>query len=146
MATRRGPTKGSRILVKLPFGTNRAPKGTIKGVSSLVKVKEGIADLLGLKALTKIPESKVTFKTAAGSRTVTRVQKLGSYRQQSITLILKKPTTIKGSKGLYDTVSLPLGSGCTISDAVKWLQENKSSIVIGVRTVSGSRIQWGESK
>lgn len=145
MATRKGPTKGGRILVKLPFGTNRAPKGNVKGVSSLVKVKEGIADLLGLKPLTKIPESSVSIKTAAGQRSFKRVQNLGSYRRESITLILKKPTTIKGSSGTYKTVSLPLGSGCTISQAVAWLQNNKSNIIIGIRTVNGNKIQWGES-
>lgn len=144
MATRNGPTKGGRILVKLPFGKNKAPTSKTRGVSSLVKIKEGVATFLGFKPLSKLPETTIKIKTAAGERTVTRVQNLGSYRRESVTLILKKPTTIPGSKGTYKTLSLPLGSGCTISQAVKWLQANKSNDVIGIRTKDGNRIQWGK--
>ncbi|MEA5516204.1 hypothetical protein [Nodularia sp. UHCC 0506] len=142
MATRRGPTKGGRVLVKLPFGRNTPPKGRQRGLSSLVKVKEGVADLLKLKPVTSIPTAKVTFKTASGSKTVTRIRNVGSYRQQSVTLIFAKPQTIKGSRGQYDTVSLPLGSGCTVTDAVIYFQKNFPNIV-GIRTQSGNRIQWG---
>jgi hypothetical protein len=145
MATRKGPTKGGRILVKLPFGTNRAPAGKIKGVSTLVKVKEGVAELLGFQPLKDIPQKNVTIKTAAGSRTFKRVQNLGSFRRASVKLILAKPTPIKGSTGTFKTVSLPLGSGCTVSEAAKWLQDNKSKLCIGIITPDGNRIQWGQA-
>ncbi|MDB9374308.1 hypothetical protein [Nodularia sphaerocarpa] len=142
---RRGPTKGGRVLVKLPFGKTLAPTNKSRGLSQLVLVKEGVADYLKLKPVDKIPSSKVTFKTAAGSRTVDRVKNVGSYRGESVTLIFGKPQSIKGSSGSYKTVSLPLGSGCNITDAVEYFQSNFPNIV-GLRTRNGHRIQWGVSK
>jgi hypothetical protein len=52
--TKRGPTKGARVLVKLPFGRTVAASGKKPGKSQLVRVKEGVAQELGLKLLGKM--------------------------------------------------------------------------------------------
>ncbi|WP_414529116.1 hypothetical protein [Nodularia chucula] len=132
-------------MVKLPFGRTVAPTNKSGGLSQLALIKQGVADLLKLKPVDKIPTGKVSMKTASGTATFTRVKKVGSYRGESVTLIFAKPQAIKGSTGTYKTVSLPLGSGCNITDAVTYFQSNFPNI-IGLRTRNGHRIQWGESK
>lgn len=138
--TKRGPTKGSRVLVKLPFGrttTGKNPKG------QLVLVKQGVAKELGFTPVKQLPTKQVTFKTAAGSRTVTRISQ-GSFKRKSVKLIFEKPRSIFGSKGTYKTVSLPMPSGVTVNDIVKYFHTGagKSKNVIALVTPDGKRIQW----
>lgn len=141
MATRKGPTKGARVLVKLPFGRDNVP-----GKSKLVRVKENVAKELGFKPVTTLPTKKVTAKTAKGSATSTRITAQGSMRRASITLIFNKPKTIGKSPGTYKTVSLPLGSGCTVTDAILYFQKNgKSKGIVGIRTPAGQTIRWDTS-
>lgn len=141
MATKKGPTKGGRILVKLPFGRDAKASGKKPGKSTYVRMKEGVAKELGFKPVTSIPTITVTGKTG----TYKRISVSGSFRQASITLIFDKPKTIPGSAGTYKTVSIPLGTGCTITDAVKYF-EKAGKGVIGVRTQSGQTIRWDVSK
>ena len=141
MATRKGPTKGARVLVKLPFGRTVAPSGKKPGKGQYVRIKQGVAQELGFKPVTSLPTVKVTGKTGVYTRLGTR----GSYRQESVTLIFDKPKTIKGSSGTYKTVSLPLGSGCTITDAVKYF-EKQGKGVVGLRTKNGVEIRWDYDK
>ncbi|MFK0733474.1 MAG: hypothetical protein ACIWVG_20360 [Gloeotrichia echinulata HAB0833] len=140
MATsKKGPTKGGRILVKLPFGKEVKPSGKKPGKNQYVRVKQGVAKELGLDPVSKIPTVDITGKGGH----YTRIGITGSFRQQSITIIFTKARAIKGG-GSYKTVSLPLGSGCTVTDAVEWLQ--KKEFVAGVRTQSGQTIRWKETK
>jgi hypothetical protein len=60
-------------------------------------------------------------------------------------LIFAKPKSIKGSTGTYKTVSLPLGTGCTITDAVKYFEKQKNGVV-GLRTKHGVVIRWDYSQ
>lgn len=139
--TKRGPTKGGRILVKLPFGREEKASGKKPGKSQYVRIKENVAKELGFKPVTSIPTITVTGK----SKTYKRISVSGSFRQRSITLIFDKPKSISGSSGTYKTVSIPLGTGCTITDAVKYF-EKAGKGVVGVRTQSGQTIRWDTSK
>jgi hypothetical protein len=139
--TKRGPTKGARVLVKLPFGRTVAASGKKPGKSQLVRVKQGVAKELGLVPLKAIPTVKVTGK----SGTYTRIAATGSYRQESVTLIFDTAKSIKGSTGSYKTVSLPLGSGCTITDAVKYFEKSGKGVV-ALRTKNGVVIRWDYGK
>lgn len=141
MATKkRGPTKGARILVELPFGTEVKPVGKKPGKSKFVRIKQGVAQELGFKPA-DISYTNVTGKNG----NYTRVGSKGSFRGESITLIFDKPRTIKGSTGTYQTVSLPLGSGCTITDAVKYFQKAGKGVV-AIRSKSGSVTRWDYDK
>lgn len=137
MAAKRGPTKGNRLLVELPFAD--------KDKGNLVMLKQGVAKELGFKPATNIPVKKVTFKTAAGNRTAERLQ-LGSYKRRSVRLIFTKPRTIPGSKGNYKSVSLPLSRGASIADVVKYFSQEggKNKGVAALITPDGKRIQWKE--
>ena len=135
--TKRGPTKGARVLIKLPFGKDVKPSGKKPGRSTYVRMKEGVAKELGFKPVSSIPTIAV--------KGVRRVAVQGSYRQRSITLLLDKPKTITGSKGTYKTLSIPLGTGCTITDAVKYFEKKSGGTVVGIRTQSGQTIRWGFS-
>lgn len=141
--TRKGPTKGSRVLIKLPFGRTVAPKNGKGGKSQLIMLKAGVAKVLGFKPVTTMPSQKVTFKTAAGSRTTTRISQ-GSYRRKSVKLIFESPKSISGSSGTYKTVSLPVPNGVLISDIVNYFHKGagKSKGVIALVTSDGHRIQW----
>jgi hypothetical protein len=139
--TKRGPTKGARVLVKLPFGRTVAAAGKKPGKSQLVRVKQGVAKELGLTPVTSIPTIKVTGKNGS----YTRIAATGSYRQESVTLIFDSPKAIKGSTGTYKSVSLPLGSGCTVTDAVKYFEKNGKGVV-ALRTKSGVVIRWDYGK
>lgn len=147
MATRKkkGPTKGGRILVELPFGrVEKAVKGKSGGRSKLVKVKENVAAFLGFKAVTSLKTQQVTFKTAKGSATVKRIVSQGSYRRKSVTLLLDKAKSIGKAPYKYKSVDLPLGSGCTVTDAIVYFQKNgKSKGIIGIRTPDGVTHRWG---
>jgi hypothetical protein len=146
MVTRKGPTKGARVLVKLPFGRTVAASGKKAGKSQLVKVKENVAKELGFKPITTLPTKSVTFKTASGSATVKRVSATGSYRRKSVTLLFNKAKTVGKSPGTYKSVALPLGSGCTVTDAIVYFQKNgKSKGIVGIRTPDGVTIRWDES-
>lgn len=140
----RGPTKGSRILVQLPFGRERTGGG--KPASKLISIKQGVANVLGFKPITQIPTKNVRFKTASGSATSTRYQQ-GSYKRKSVRLIFKAPKTITGSKGSYKSVSMPVPSGVTLDDIVKYFHtgQGKAVGVIAMITPDGRRIQWGEA-
>lgn len=138
MATKkRGPTKGARVLVELPFGTEKAPSGKKPGKNKYVRVKQGIAQELGFKPVTVQPT-----RTIKGQKQVVNV---GSFRRESVTLIFDKPKTIKGSTGTYKTINLPLGSGCTITDAVEYFQKSGKGI-IGLRTADGQAYRWDYEK
>lgn len=139
--TRRGPTKGARVLVKLPFGKEVKATGKKPGKSQYVRMKEGVAKELGFKPVSSIPTITVTGKNG----TYKRLSVSGSFRQKSITLIFTAPRSIKGSTGQYDTVSIPIGTGCTVTDAVKYFEKNKS-FVAGIRTASGQTIRWKNSE
>ena len=145
MATKRGPTKGSRILVKLPFG--RAKTGGVHKASQYISIKQGVATILGFKPVTNVPTQKVKYKTAKGTATVTRRIE-GSYRQRSVRLIFSAPKSIKGSKGTFKSVSMPVPSGVTLDDIVKYFHvgAGKSKGVIGMITPAGKRVQWAEAK
>ena len=150
---KRGPTKGGRIPVKLPFGDTKKAvpgkdgKGVKPGKSQIVLMKQNVAKFLGLKPITQYDTVYVSTKTAAGEIPNKRIARMGSFRRESVTLILEKKTKIGDSPGLYKTVAVPLGSGCTISDAVKYFQENgKSKGIIGLRTANGQRYQWDFQK
>ncbi len=138
---RQGLTKGARILVKLPFGRTEKPKNGKPGKSQLVKVKENVAALLKFQAVKNFQTSKVTFKTASGSATVTRIKSQGSFRERSIKLIFSKARKVGKSPGTYKSVSLPLGSGCTITDAITYFQKNGPSLgIVGLTTPAGKTI------
>ena len=137
-----GPTKGGRILVELPFGTNVTATSGKEGKTKFVKIKENVAKFLGFNAVTKIQTQKITIKTAAGNRTFERVINRGSYRRESVTLILAKPTKIGNSPGNYKTINVPLGSGCTVTDAVTYFQTQTSKGIVGLRTPDGRTIRW----
>jgi hypothetical protein len=136
-AKKRGPTKGARVLIELPFGEEKAPAGKKPGKNKYVRVKQGIAQELGFKPVTIMPT-----RTVKG---VKRVVNIGSYRRESVTLIFEKPKIIKGSTGTYATVNLPLGSGCTITDAVEYFQKSGKGIV-GLRTSNGQVYRWDFEK
>jgi hypothetical protein len=143
MAKGKGPTKGSRILVKLPFGRTVAAKGKTPGKSQLVKVKENVAKELGFAAVKALETKSVQFKTAKGTATVKRISSVGSYRRKSVILLFKDAKKIGNSPGLYKSVSLPLGSGCTVTDAIVYFQKNgKAKGVVGIRTPDGVTIRW----
>ncbi|MEH2146256.1 hypothetical protein [Nostoc sp.] len=134
MATKkRGPTKGARVLVELPFGTEVKAAGKKPGKSKYIRVKEGIAKELGFKPVTTMPTVTVEGKK--------RVANIGSYRRVSVTLIFDKPRTIKGSTGTYASVNLPLGSGCTVTDAVQYFEKHAKGVV-ALRTASGQVYRW----
>ena len=141
--TKKGPTKGSRVLIKLPFGTTKNGTGGKPGKSQLIMLKSGVAKELGFKPVVQMPTQKVTFKTAAGSRTVTRLVQ-GSYRRKSVKLIFESPKTIAGSTGTYKSVSLPMPSGVVLNDIVQYFHKGagKSKGVIALVTADGHRIQW----
>lgn len=143
MATKRGPTKGSRVLVELPFGKTVKGKNGKGGKSKLIMLKQGVAKELGFKPVTTLPVQTVTMKTAAGSRTVKRLSQ-GSYRRKSVKLIFESPKTIAGSTGSYKTVSLPMPSGVTLNDIVQYFHKGagKSKGVIALISPDGKRIQW----
>lgn len=146
---RQGPTKGGRIPVKLPFGDTTAPSadGKKKGKNQIVLIKQNVAIFLGLKPITSYDTDTVSIKTAAGEKSAKRISRIGSYRRESVTLILDKARKIGKSTGLYKTVSVPLGSGCTVSDAIKYFQANgRSRGIIGLRTQQGQRYQWEFAK
>ncbi|WP_190445647.1 hypothetical protein [Tolypothrix tenuis] len=133
-------------MVKLPFGRTVASAKGKPGKSQLVRVKENVAKELGLKPITTLPTQSVTSKTAKGSATFKRVNAQGSYRRISITLIFSKAKTVGKSPGTYKTVALPLGSGCTVTDAILYFQKNgKSKGIVGIRTPAGQTIRWDTS-
>lgn len=140
-ALRQSPSKGSRVLVKLPFAALKTGGGEKAG--QLISIKQGVAKLLGFKPLTKAPTVKVKFKTAKGTATVTRLLQ-GSYKRRSVKLIFATPQVIIGSRGKFKSVSLPLCSGATIAGAVAYFQvgAGKDKKVIALVTPDGKRIQW----
>jgi hypothetical protein len=140
VAKKRGPTKGARILVELPFGTERKASGKVPGKTKFIRIKQGVAIELGFKPA-DISFTKVSGKN--GNYEV--VGSKGSFRGESVTLIFDKPKTIKGSTGTYKTVSLPLGSGCTITDAIKYFQKSGHGVV-ALRTKNGAVTRWGVDK
>jgi hypothetical protein len=153
MATKKGPTKGGRIPVKLPFGDTKKPvaaaggKAAKPGKSQIVLIKQNVAKFMGWKPITEYDIQTVSTKTAAGEVPNKRIARVGSFRRESITLILDKPRKIGDSPGTYKTVNIPLGSGCTVADAIKWFQANgKTKGIIGVRTANGQRYQWDFAK
>lgn len=136
MATRKGPSKGGRILVALPFGKDVAPSGKKPGKSKLVLVKSGIAKFLGFKAVTKLPTAKVKNQT--------KLRTVGSYRQRSITLLFENAQKVGDSS--YKSINVPLGSGCTVTDAVLYFRSQATSLkCVGVRTHNGKTYMWGET-
>jgi len=141
---RRGPTKGSRILVKLPFGSEKTSGGKL--ASQLIEVKQGVARVLGFEPIRVLPTKTVTFKTARGTARSTRFGR-GSWRRRSVKLIFKAPKTITGSTGTYKTVSLPLPSGVTLDDVIKYFHTGagKSKGVIALVSPDGKRFQWAEA-
>lgn len=142
MATRVGPTKGVRILVKLPFAEEKTGGG--KPAGNLIRVKSGVAKLLGFKS-TPAPKTEVSFKTASGTAKAERL-KGGAYKGRSVKLIFGQAKTIDGKK--YKSVSLPLSSGATIADTVKYFEsgEGKSKGIAGIITPHGKKIMWAEVK
>lgn len=137
---RRGPTKGSRVMVKLPFGRTKTGKNP---KSQYIMIKQGVAQALGFKPVTEIPKVTIKTKTAAGQRQITRLVQ-GSYRRRSVKLIFENPKTIKGSTGTYKSVSLPVPSGVVLADIVAYFQKGagKGKGVIGLVSSDGRRIQW----
>ncbi len=143
---KKGPTKGARILVKLPFGRTVAAAKGKPGKSQLVKVKENVAKELGFKATTTLDTKSVSMKTARGTATFKRVAAVGSYRRQSVTLIFKSAKTVGSSPGTYKSVALPLGSGCTVTDAIVYFQKNgKAKGIVALRTPDGVTVRWDSS-
>lgn len=142
MAARRGPTKGSRVLVELPFAKKKTSGGKVAG--TLVQMKQGVAEALGFTPVKTIPSSKVKFKTASGTATAVRLTK-GAYKRKSVKLIFKTPKTIKGSSGKYASVSMPISSGTTISAIVGYFNtgRGKGAGVIALVTPDGVKVQWG---
>lgn len=140
MATRVGPTKGVRILVKLPFAETKTGGG--KPAGDLIRVKSGVAKLLKFQAV-EAPRKEVTFKTASGTAKAERL-KSGAYRGRSVKLIFKQSKTIDGKK--YKSVSLPLCSGASIADVVKYFESGagKPIGVAGIITPHGKKIMWAE--
>lgn len=136
---KQGPTKGSRILVELPSPLADEKKG------NLISIKQGVATLLGFNPVAKIPRTEVTIKTAAGERKIERLRS-GSYRRRQVTLYFEKPQTVKGSKGKYKSVSMPIPSGTSIADVVEYFSSGagKNRKVAALKTPDGKRIQWGE--
>jgi len=148
MATKKkGPTKGGRILVKLPFGRTTKPvSGKSSGKNQLVKVKENVAKFLGFEAATELKTQTVSIKTAQGEKRAKRIVNQGSYRRESVTLLLDKARTIGKSPNKYKTINLPLGSGCTVTDAIVYYQTNgKSKGIVGIRTPDGVTHRWAAS-
>lgn len=141
---RRGPTKGSRILVKLPFGRAKTSGG--KPASQLIEVKQGVARVLGFEPVKALPVKTVSFKTASGTARAPRMGR-GSYKRKSVKLIFKAPKTIAGSTGQYKSVSLPIPSGVTLDDVVKYFHTGagRSKGVIALVSPDGRRIQWAEA-
>lgn len=146
---KKGPTKGGRIPVELPFGTDKAPKPAAggkpakPGKSRVVLIKQNVAKFMGWKPIKQYDTKTVSTDTAQGEVSNKRIGRVGSFRRQSVTLILDKARKIGNSAGTYKTVNVPLGSGCTIADAVKWFQANgKAKGIIGLRTANGQRYQW----
>lgn len=141
---RRGPTKGSRILVKLPFGRDKTSGG--KPASQLIEIKQGVANILGFDPVKTLPVKSVKFKTARGFANAPRYGR-GSYKRRSVKLIFKAPKTIKGSNGKYKTVSLPLPSGVTLDDVIKYFHTGagKNKGVIAMVSPDGKRFQWAEA-
>lgn len=148
MAKRKGPTTGGRILVELPFGKEVKPvEGKKGGKSKFIKLKQNVASFLGLKPSKEVETRTVSIKTASGEVKATRVVNIGSYRRKSVTLLLSKARKIGKSPNTYKTVDLPLGSGCTVSDAVIYYQKNgPAKGIIGIRTPDGATYRWGVEK
>lgn len=135
MTTRKGPSKGGRILVNLPFGRDVSAKGKKAGKSKLVLLKSGIAKFLNFPAIKNLPTTQVKGKK--------KIRTVGSYRQRSITLIFDKPQRVGGES--YKTINVPLGTGCTVTDAVMYFKSQATSLnCVGVRTHNGKTYMWGE--
>lgn len=145
MATKKkGPTKGGRILVDLPFGRNiKAVKDKTKAKNKLVKVKENVAAFLGFKGVTSLKTQQISVKTVQGEKKYKRVLNQGSYRRKSVTLLLDKAKSIGKAPYKYKSIDLPLGSGCTVTDAIVYFQTNgKSKGIVGIRTPDGVTHRW----
>ena len=139
MATKKGPTKGPRVLVKLPFGQTKKGENGKPGKSQYVRIKQDVAKALGFTVVSEIPTETVTIK----GKTIKRISVAGSMRRESITVIFTSKKTI-GKSGSYKTVSFPLGSGCTITDAVKHFEGQTS--VAAIRTSRGQTIRFRAEK
>lgn len=140
--TRVGPTKGARILVKLPFAEEKTGGG--KPAGTLIRVKSSVAKLLKFQAV-EAPRKEGSFKTASGTAKAERL-KSGAYKLRSVKLIFASKKSIDGKQ--YKSVSLPLCSGASIADVVKYFQSGagKPIGVAGIITPHGKTIMWAEVK
>jgi|SRR6476469_774461 len=133
-----GPTKGARIMVKLPFGKDKE-----KPATGLILIKSEVAKALKFKPVAKIPEKKVKMKTVAGERTYTRAIK-GSYKHASVKLLFAKPKTIGGKQ--YKSVSIPMASSTNLNDFINFFAEGEGKTlgVAGLVSRDGAKTQWAE--
>ncbi|BDA73065.1 hypothetical protein CAL7716_072310 [Calothrix sp. PCC 7716] len=142
MATK-GPTKGGRILVKLPFGETQKESSKENAKSQYVAIKENVAKALGFKPVDKMPTVQVKAKIGKGNAevTITRLVR-GAYKRRSVKLLFKSQKSIGGKS--VKTVSLPLPSGVTMADVAKYFNEGagKAAGVSGMVTPDGIKVQW----
>lgn len=138
MATRQGPTKGSRVLVKLPFAEAKTSSGK-NNAGQHILIKSGVAKYLGFEAV-NAPKKIVEVKVLGGGVAKIERQLRGAYKQRSVKLIFKSPVTITGKS--YKSVSLPLCSGASIADVADYFESGagKSKKVIALITPHGQRI------
>lgn len=115
--------KGSKVLVKLPFGTTTAAtkaSGSKKGKpgkSQLVLMHPKVAKELKFTVVTNRSQS-VTFKTASGNVTVNRIVSRGCSRRKSCQLFFETEKTIDGIK--FKSVNVQMPSGTTVIDFVNY--------------------------
>lgn len=123
MATDRKRLKGSKVLVKLPFGTTTAAtkatgsKKAKPGKSQLIMIHPKIAKELKFTVVTDRSQS-VSFKTAAGTATVNRIVSRGCSRRKSCKLFFDGEKTIDGLK--FKSVNVQMPSGTTVLDFVTY--------------------------
>jgi len=87
------------------------------------------------------------MKTASGEVKIKRIKSQGSFRETSVKLIFSKPRKVGKSPGTYKSVNLPLGSGCTVTDAIQYFSKNGPALgIVALTTPAGRTIRWGNSK
>ena len=121
----KGPIKGDRIPIELPFGPKKANR--------VVLIKRPVADYLGFK-FKQLPfyETKNKGTTSAGkdkgARETTKRFKRGSYRLKSWTLIFEK--AVKIGDRTVKTVSLPVTNHISVSDVVEYFETRAKGLKI----------------
>lgn len=122
--------KGSKVLVKLPFGSTVKASGTGKskvyGKSQYILLHPKVAKELGFDIVTDRSQS-VTFKTASGTSTVQRPVNSGSTRRGSCRLYFQTEKTIDSIK--FKSVSVPMPTGAKVIDFINYFTSGKGKSI-----------------